>query len=446
MKKQLLTLVCFALCCQAWAKDTKSTVPVIYPYFNVGNGGDQSPMVNTRLIGRVCYTHNGQTLMPFDSVTYNYSSGRSGMLSDNMTDEYLKFDVSVSYLYDNGAAEYIPSEKRTQEFDYYNKILRYFTKIWKANTGTWKDTGRYAYYYDLNNKLEEATLDRWQGSAGWVSRDYYANKYSDVSGNLIEVSGHEYKIIISYDAEGRVTEYVEQKRSLLNPVFTNDIRTTYEYLTGFNYKAQVIEKWDGSNWVPQSREEYSYNGAGLLTETLMLSWNGSSWTEYQKLADSYDANGNRILRIRQQWLNSSFTDTRREQWTYNVSSQPLTYNLTTWNVGATAWQATDGDTTLRFYYEHFNPTSINNLAKNAELSVYPVPATDAINMAVLFDKSQEYDLSLIDMHGRVVYQSHHPAAKVATATVPVSTLPSGQYILHVVGTQQSASKQIIVAK
>lgn len=84
----------------------------------------------------------------------------------------------------------------------------------------------------------------------------------------------------------------------------------------------------------------------------------------------------------------------------------------------------DGTTTL---------SDVKKVTFNASenpVSVYPNPANNEIN--VLFNNSNIYTVQLIDLNGRVVFNSNVQVASNAVLTIQRNNLPAGSYILNLV--------------
>ena len=85
-------LAFFALSSGANAKTTGISIPNIFPHY--GSGGLSAPGGNTqsRIIGQTYLEYKGSTFVPFDSITYSYSYGRGGQLSDDdLNDNFVSF-------------------------------------------------------------------------------------------------------------------------------------------------------------------------------------------------------------------------------------------------------------------------------------------------------------------------------------------------------------------
>ena len=89
-------------------------------------------------------------------------------------------------------------------------------------------------------------------------------------------------------------------------------------------------------------------------------------------------------------------------------------------------------------------TSISQF-DNVEVSVYPNPATNYVNVEVLSDEAQQFTASVVDMMGKTVYTDqigHNGGNQIYT--IPVNTLAKGVYFLHLDSANGSHVQKFIV--
>jgi hypothetical protein len=103
----------------------------------------------------------------------------------------------------------------------------------------------------------------------------------------------------------------------------------------------------------------------------------------------------------------------------------------------------DQGTGFEFEYYAMN-TSISQF-DNVEVSVYPNPATNYVNVEVLSDEAQQFTATVVDMMGKTVYTDqigHNGGNQVYQ--IPVNNLAKGVYFLHLDGTSGSHVQKFIV--
>jgi ELWxxDGT repeat protein len=110
-----------------------------------------------------------------------------------------------------------------------------------------------------------------------------------------------------------------------------------------------------------------------------------------------------------------------------LSSNPGEFCL----LGNTSYfQATDSSNGTELFKMYDTTLAVKNVAFNAEVKVYPNPATSTVVFDITSQSNQSLNIILTDMTGRTIYNS---GVKAYTAgnnavTVPVAELASGMYI------------------
>src|SRR5690606_12913954 len=101
------------------------------------------------------------------------------------------------------------------------------------------------------------------------------------------------------------------------------------------------------------------------------------------------------------------------------------------------------DAQLDMYYEEFVPTVIKEFVAENEILLYPNPASDHLN--VKLNNSQINQISIVDMTGRVVFQTNGIFG-ATEVSIPVDQLSGGIYILHVTSEAKTGAKSFVVSR
>jgi hypothetical protein len=92
-----------------------------------------------------------------------------------------------------------------------------------------------------------------------------------------------------------------------------------------------------------------------------------------------------------------------------------------------------------------NTTGVKELVADASINVYPNPSTDVLNVSFTAEKSETVTIKMVDMNGRVVYQSsNNYAAGSQTASVNVQNIPAGSYSMTLVTDTKVVAKNVTV--
>jgi hypothetical protein len=86
---------------------------------------------------------------------------------------------------------------------------------------------------------------------------------------------------------------------------------------------------------------------------------------------------------------------------------------------------------------------------NYQISIYPNPASEQVNIQIVPDKSLDYIpptmIRMQDLTGRVFYEEHVFNPNNQSLNVyDVKSLPKGLYIIQVISGSQSKSTKLIV--
>ena len=95
------------------------------------------------------------------------------------------------------------------------------------------------------------------------------------------------------------------------------------------------------------------------------------------------------------------------------------------------------------------PTSINSIAGVNELKLFPNPATgENVTLFVQSTESQEINISVVDMMGRIAYTANQNAITVGqnNITIPTSNLAAGNYQVLISSDNGSITEKLSIAK
>ncbi len=112
------------------------------------------------------------------------------------------------------------------------------------------------------------------------------------------------------------------------------------------------------------------------------------------------------------------------------SSSPAEFCLVNKTMYFQATDSANGTELFKYYDTTFNNTGIKNVAFNADVKVYPNPASSNVVFDMSLENNTNLNISITDMTGRIVYnsgvKSYNKGANIVT--VPVTELATGSYI------------------
>ena len=125
--------------------------------------------------------------------------------------------------------------------------------------------------------------------------------------------------------------------------------------------------------------------------------------------------------------------------TFNYQGSPNTARITI------RFASDNKDQGTGFEFEYYAKNTGISQFDNVEVSVYPNPASNYVNVEVLSDEAQQFTATVVDMMGKTVYTDqigHNGGSQIYT--IPVNTLAKGVYFLHLDGTSGSHVQKFIV--
>ncbi len=416
----------------------------LFPHFRTQN--DNAQGVSSRLVAKTHLKYRNGIFLPEDSITYIYKTGDRGgytKIDNPHNDESVYFDESYTYVFDVSTGDYYNRMLRMQNFYEDTKVKMLTYSPWSAASSGWEDSARYNYSYS-GNIMTSSLLQLWYGG-NWTKGIYSSLSY-DGNNNVTRMSSDVYVVKFGYDANNKLVSVVDSQKNA-SGIWVNNERKTYSY-SGGNVTVYQADRWDvvNASWVNKERTEYTYNsGSSVATSTYLL-WSNGSWVNSVKHVYAYDNNGNMIEDIEQKWdvATGTFVNYKRIFVVYNVHNQPEIITTTTWTG---SWMPSAGDEEVHFYYEYYFPTNVSQLANTgAGVTLFPVPATDNVNVSVSFDATQDAAFMIYDINGNVVRQWQDVAGRNYVKSVPVADLPAGNYLLKAVANQEQLVARFLISR
>lgn len=90
--------------------------------------------------------------------------------------------------------------------------------------------------------------------------------------------------------------------------------------------------------------------------------------------------------------------------------------------------------------------SVQHVTPMISLELYPVPASNKLNIGISNASPASYKISIVDAAGHIVMQWQTSSSSVYRNTADISTLPAGHYWLHVNGLQGSVAKGFVIMR
>lgn len=397
-----------------------------------------------------------------DAVSYVYSDSfhlqYSGTRGGDFIHIPIKYDTALGMHYNTATSLWVNQVQYTQNFDANNNLTDQTQKVWYAVTSIWVNYMHNVYTYDAAGNMLTNISQLWNTPlAAWDNDNKNSYTY-DANNNQITntyqawntvnaVWDNSQKTTNVFNAANKITVSIFQLWNTAMATWDNSVRHTYTYDANNNKLTDLNESWNGSTnmWDKYSQKLYTYGPSNELLTQVNQDWNGSTWDNVKKYNYSNFSGINPMLEIDQNWNSntSSWDNFERYQNTYNAYGQYLDRYQDSWNVGG-FWQPVSGDFAYRFHYEEYSTDVKNVSAIGGSANVYPVPASDKLNIDITWDEPQAFTINLFDIQGRISRSWQMPSSKTFHHAIPVAELPAGTYFLRIDGTQGHIVKQLLI--
>lgn len=436
MRKLLLFPALFLTCATAVADvgDNANTTGVpsiggIFPHFSPSAGNNNRvTTTNMRMIAKSYAMYKDGGFVAVDSTTYQYAVGRGSLpnAEEINKDDHVLFDMSIKYKFNSSIWGYENEQRRQQTF-VNNKVKLLVYEKWNAANTNWKNEERYTFTYDNNGKMQASLLEQWYGSL-WTNGLNSTLNY-DQNNNVVLMNSTTYNVDFVYDVNNNLVT-VQDKIWVQGAGWANNERKSYSY-SGKDVVGYALEKWINGSWVFMKSWQYKYDANNNVIQTIEYEWNGNGWTEVLQRDCIFDVDNNKLEEKVSLWnVNSkTFVPHKKEVRAFKLKSVPEVVTTYTWN--GQGWIHTSGDIVVKYYYELYYPAGVNSIAQSANLTVYPVPANDYVNLGISLEEPTTISVSVIDMTGRVVYEKTEQASGNYSSNIPVYNLPAGNYGIKV---------------
>lgn len=301
--------------------------------------------------------------------------------------------------------------RETRAYDSAGKVMRVLSGKWDNND--WLDTARTEIEYNENGLYSKIYEEAWNGSA-WDTLSRETALYDNI-GMIWEGYLFENKTQNGYE------EVVREQYQY----------DTYGYWTGMNRQI-----WDdnGGNWENTIRETYRYNRTGLWLGWTQETFVDTGWVN--DIRQFYQKNGADRNDLMQEW------DTVAGEWNDRFRSLTrfdsdknliIEAGVQEWNEQAAAWGNLDKSRKCEHFWSQASATAVEPQLPDLNCTLTnPYRVYEPIYCESL-QAGKQYDVRLMDMQGRTVYQSNISGGE----TISVErTLPAGIYNLGIYDNKQ----------
>jgi hypothetical protein len=335
--------------------------------------------------------------------------------------------ADTSYSWQAAAAAWLPKTRTT--FSYYPGGLMSLSGVqkWDSTGSSWYDESRCFYYYTITNRDSVIIHQVWNAaSSSWVNTE---------------------RTRIQYDAAGRPIVEQHDIWSTSPAIWEQGYATMRQFTPAGKVSGEVLLSWN-NGWDTLSHKRFYRNATGDTLRLEMDAWNMGSKLHVSADTFAYNGDGRETLHIITGWsaATQSYRTLQRQITAYHSNGRPSVTHSETWMTGI-GWMLTPFNNRMRFYYEEYagqTPTAVTALPNTVEISVYPVPAQDVLNV-VLKQPTEGGVVSLTDAQGRLCRQWSLTNGQTR-AEYSVAGLPAGNYYLAVRGKDGMTVRTISIVR
>ncbi len=324
----------------------------------------------------------------------------------------------ITYNY-NHRKEWVPEEKVERTYDALRRLQSIAYYDWEYVKKVWTGFNKYIFSYTATGNLEQTLTHSWRQPGQW------------------EVDGRELYTYTNNQLTEKTIQYGD------GTTWTDISRQLYYYVNGLLDSVQHKYHNLGVGWEDNLKYKYTYNSVGLCDTEWIFQYDMEK--AIQRILYDY-TDTKKMARLIQQtpdgfaWKNQS-----KNELTYDVLDNEISHMGSSWENGA--WVLTTHDFIFRMYYDPYNPDEASvadTKANNPKVNVYPIPSVNMINVLAEWETPQPFTVSITTLDGRLVKQWDEKPTTTYRQTIPVNTLPAGNYIITLQSAEGTSSKQFIV--
>lgn len=392
---------------------------------------------------RASYSSTTKTFIPTDSIHYRYDVMEERG-STPMADT-IQFDAAIQYTLSQPPTLTHFEDKL---YDSKNRILSH------------------RRYYQTRTSDKIMFLDTFIYQNNMLSRsELYVPKYNPVTGgyDLTLQEKKEY----SFDTQGRLTREKLTSQSQFNPgIFTSYYAYQHDRLrldstTRAGAPMEVL-RYHYQQGGPDTLYYYNYDssvalrayqvydhGASGKVDSAVSYYYDHTTGKYRKAnvqQYAYTSKGELESRSVINILNSSIRHTAAVTY-YNYLPQATGFVKDSVTYGFDHNHPGDTSSALlvEYEYEPYWRTGINNTsATSKNISIYPIPATEMLQVQASFRQQQDIQLLITDMKGSVVWQWSETVTGRYNKQIPLQGFAPGNYLLSISTNDGVETRQFVV--
>lgn len=443
-------------------------VLLIFTSFNANSQSTSYRLVNHRQ-----YQYNTSRSVPVDSTVYFWSGGRGKNF--RTTDQYyadsvLNFSLSLgtgkqnlSFSYHNIFNSFNKTQNHTRRAKLDGTVFGDQFKVNFSYDAAGNEVKRVHLFYNTNDFSKFDTLVvyiREFNNKNLVTKETYKVGNSGVMSNQTLKT-------YSYDANGNLTTYLEQKWTA--NAWTNYSRDSYTYTAQNKVATKINERWNSGNWNVLNRYSYTYNSAGYETLLLVEGWDNTNWFNNTRFISNFDSKNQIVSRTQENFsLSKKWLPANRRMYDYDIAGNRIKETYLTFVItvqpdsGMFAFDTeysygfdanknntilyytelagfvpdiTFRDTLMRFEYkyeEYTNTSHIRQMNFEKAMSLYPNPVSEILHIQIPAGTSNlPVFISISNASGKLIKSGTCFPNSSGISEFDINELSSGSYFISI---------------
>ena len=251
------------------------------------------------------------------------------------------------------------------------------------------------------------------------------------------------KNTFTYDGNNNLIEVLIQ--TWISSAWENWFQHYLTYDENNNLVEWLIQDWDGTNWVNLGKRTYSYDGNNNMIEELEQHWDDSQWNNFRLTSYTYDGSNNLIESIQQWWPVSNWENLRKYNYTYDANNNRIEELEQTWDGSnwVNQWRTTNSYLPITGIAQIEQAVNIYSLSNN-----YPNPFNPTTKISYTIPERGYVSLKIFNVLGSEVAELVKGEVEAGSYIIEfnASTLPSGIYFYKLQAGSFVETKKMVLMK
>lgn len=351
-------------------------------------------------------------------------------------------DRSITWL-NNGILTVTDSTRYTFDANHRCTSAEYFDVASNARTKT-------MYSFGPNSLLISMVDSAYDGvtlaSVERIMLSYTAqNRLQTLQQDTLDLSSATWGTVaydsMFYDAGNRLSRLTMYSYNMANSQWEPAYGHRYSYDPANKVSADTAEFWTGMNWMDIQASGHLYDASARRLSITRRSFAGAGWDLQDRDSMQYSGANPYPHTVMSQNYNMGWEWTNKNVYAYNAAYQVTVDSAFSYDMMSASWNPSDVNW---YYYETYNPSSVGNVAElNAEVSLYPVPVQEQLNVLFRRDSGAPLNWQVRAADGRVLQQGETGAQLSGRIRVSLQGMPSGLYIFTLQGADGAMVRRFV---